>query len=206
MLKNKIALKRIRNLVFLGLIIVVMLGIYNGVIKGARAENTEPIDIDFVDANGILTTFSLVDVNATKNETTDENSVTVVESYTIPLTNLVNGKKVSKYYDSNGEAIDAIDGTSLVVPASSVTNGRVEIRLEYDQKTVAANDQTLTIYNQSLNSTPVTISGYVPDGTLLNVTAIDKTTLTDVTLPDTGLQIADAYDINFANNLFCICS
>ena len=200
MLRNKIALKRIRNVIFLGLVIIVMLGVYNATIRNSRAENTEPIDIDFVDAAGKLMTFSLEDVNATKNETTDENDVTTVTSYTIPLNNLVNGKKVSKYYNSNGEAIDAIDGMALEVPAGIVTNGKVEIRLNYDQKDVSANDQTLTIYNQSLNKSPVTISGYVPDGTNLNVTTIDKTTLSNVTLPDANLKIADAYDIDFANN------
>ena len=102
MLRNKIALKRIRNLIFLGLVIVVMLGVYNNTIRNARAENTESIVVDFVDSTGKLTTFSLENVNATKNETTDENDVTTVTSYTIPLTNLVNGKKVSEYYDSNG--------------------------------------------------------------------------------------------------------
>ena len=200
MLKNKIAFKRIRNVIFLGLIILVMLGIYNNVIRSSRAENTELIDIDFVDVvtEGGLATFRLENVSSTKNVET-VNEVETVTSYTIPLTNIVNGKAVTKYKGPDNTEVAAINGGVLTVPAENVkidetTGAGVEITVTYDQQVVTAGVQTVTIYNQTLNDSPVTVSGYVPNNTTLEVNEVESSSLTAVTIP-TGEKIEEAYDI-----------
>ena len=203
MLKNKIALKRIRNVIFLGLVIIVMLGIYNNSIRNSRAENTELIDIDFVDAvtEGGLATFRLEDVTSTKNVETVE-GVETVTSYSIPLTNIVNGKAVTKYKGPDNTEVEAISGTTLTVPAGNVNideiNGAgVQVTVTYDQQTVTGGEQTLTVYNQTLGSSPVTVSGYVPDGTTLGVTEVATSSLSGVTLPENE-NIQAAYDITLS--------
>jgi hypothetical protein len=85
MLKNKIAFKRIRNVIFLGLIIVIMLGVYHNSIRSSRAENTAQIEIEFVDVDGNLDSVVVSNFVVTKNEVQDETTGEVsIDSYTIP--------------------------------------------------------------------------------------------------------------------------
>ena len=189
MLKNKIAFKRIRNIIILGLVIIIMLGIYNNSVRNSRAENVQAIDVVFVD-NESDTTQQLANATVRVEAIVNEDG-----TYTIPLNNLVNGKAVTKYYGVDEDGIAAMTQTQLVMPAESVVDGQVQIRTDYDKKTVTANDQTLVIYKQTLTASPVTITGYVPNETPINVTDIDESTLVDVELPNTNAQIKDAYDI-----------
>ena len=200
MLRNKIAFKRIRNVIFLGLIIVVMIGVYNNSIRSSRAENTELIDINFVDVvtEGGLATFELEDVTSTKNvELVDE--VETVTSYTIPLTDIVNGKNVTKYRGPDNTVVDAISWGVITVPAENVTidettGAKVEITVTYDQQTISGGEQTLTVYKQTLNSSPVTISGYVPDGTTLSASEATEDKISQIAIP-TNEKMNSAYEI-----------
>ena len=188
MLKNKIAFKRIRNLIFLGLIMVIMLGIYNNSVRSSRAEGVVKISAVMEDKNQFLTSKE-VTVEATNNGD---------GTYSVQLTNMIDGKKVSKYYTADGTEVAATTGTVLIVSESEILENKVSIDVEYDSKVVTSGQQTLAIYNQTLSSAPVTINGYVPDGVTLSTTELDINSLGDIKLPEENLRIEKAYDISIA--------
>ena len=188
MLKNKIAFKRIRNLIFLGLIMVIMLGIYNNSVRSSRAEGVVQLSAVMEDKNQFLMSKEVM-VEATNNGD---------GTYSVQLTNMIDGKKVSKYYTADGTEVEATTGTVLIVSESEIVENKISIDLEYDSKLVTSGKQTVAIYNQTLSSTPVTINGYVPDGVTLTATELDLSTLADIKLPEENLTIEKAYDISIA--------
>lgn len=71
MLRNKNALKRLRNVIILGLILITMLGIYNNTIRNSKAESIAEVTVEMVDKKQLLENKPVV-VNATIIEGSEE--------------------------------------------------------------------------------------------------------------------------------------
>ena len=190
MLKNKIALKRIRNIIFLGLIIITMIGIYNNSIRNSRAEPDSEITVEIVDKKQLLSNEEVI-VNKVYNSES--------QTYTLQLTNLVNGKKVIEYYIYNTETqqwetIEAINGTVVIVPEASVEDNKVQIQTLYDSKEMA--DGTV-LYNKLIVSDYLSINGYMPDKTSAIVGKKDKETggISNIVLPNENEEVEAVYEI-----------
>ena len=94
MLKNKIIVKKIRNIFILLMAIIIMLGAYQN-IRNSKAENVIQIEMEVSDKSNILSAQTIT-VDAT--ETSDGN-------YLLTLPTSVNKNIVTKYYTSSGEEI-----------------------------------------------------------------------------------------------------
>ena len=94
MLRNKIIVKKIRNIFILLMAIIIMIGAYHN-IRNSKAENVIQIELEVADKSGILSAQNIT-VDAT--ETSDGN-------YLLNLPISVNKNIVTKYYTSSGEEI-----------------------------------------------------------------------------------------------------
>ena len=190
MRKNKFAFKRLRNVIFLGLILIIMLGIYNNTIRNSKAENRIQVTAIMQDPQSLIGNKEVV-VDAVKN--TDG-------TYDLQLTNLIDGKKVTKYWVTGGTEISAIAGTALNVKETDIVDGKVNVNLEYDRKVHTSADSTIAIYNQTLSANTVSVNGYVPEKATLKVQELDISTFSNITLPEANLSIKKAFDITIEDS------
>ena len=147
MLKNKIIVKKIRNIFILLMAIIIMLGAYHN-IRNSKAENVIQIQLEVADKNSILST-QIVNVEAT--ETSDGN-------YLLNLPISVNKNLVTKYYTSSGEeiSVDAEnDIATIQLTNEEVQNKKVQVQTDYDTKEVTVNDKTELLYKKELTNEPV---------------------------------------------------
>ena len=197
MLKNKIIVKKIRNILILLMAIIIMLGAYHN-IRNSKAENVIQIEMEVSDKSDVLSA-QTVTVDAT--ETSDGN-------YLLNLPISVNENIVTKYYTSDGEEIlvDAENNTATIqLTEAEVTNKKVQLQTDYDTKEVTANNETKVLYNKELKNTPnengtenqdVTVTGYMPLDAELEVKEIDLATLTGVKLPNEKQTMQKAYEVS----------
>ena len=197
MLKNKIIVKKIRNIFILLMAIIIMLGAYQN-IRNSKAENVIQIEMEVSDKSNILSAQTIT-VDAT--ETSDGN-------YLLTLPTSVNKNIVTKYYTSSGEEIlvDADNNISTIqLTEEEVTNKKVQVQSHYDTKEVTVNNQTKLLYNKELQELPnesgtgsqdVIVTGYMPLDVDIEVKEMDLATLTSVKLPSENQTMQKAYEIS----------
>lgn len=148
MLKNKIIVKKIRNIFVLLMAIIIMIGAYHN-IRNSRAENVIQIELEVIDKSGNLSAETII---ADATETTDGN-------YLLNLPISVNKNIVIKYYTSSGEEIE-VDAenniTILQLTEQEVEEKKVQIQTDYDTKEVTVNGETTLFYKKELTNEPVT--------------------------------------------------
>ena len=197
MLKNKIIVKKIRNIFILLMAIIIMLGAYRN-IRNSKAENVIQIEMEVSDKSNILSAQTIT-VDAT--ETSDGN-------YLLTLPTSVNKNIVTKYYTSSGEEIlvDADNNISTIqLTDEEVANKKVQVQSDYDTKEVTVNNQTKLLYNKELQELPnesgtgsqdVIVTGYMPLDVDIEVKEMDLATLTSVKLPSENQTMQKAYEIS----------
>ena len=197
MLKNKIIVKKIRNIFILLMAIIIMLGAYRN-IRNSKAENVIQIEMEVSDKSNILSAQTIT-VDAT--ETSDGN-------YLLTLPTSVNKNIVTKYYTSGGEEIvvNLENNTSTIqLTEEEVANKKVQVQSDYDTKEVIVNNQTKVFYNKELRELPndsgtgsqdVIVTGYMPLDVDIEVKEIDLATLTSVKLPSENQTMQKAYEIS----------
>ncbi len=214
MLKNKIIVKKIRNIFILLMAIIIMIGAYHN-IRNSKAENVIQIELEVSDKSDILAAQTLT-VDAT--ETSDGN-------YLLNLPMSVNKNMVTKYYTSSGEEIlvDAENNiATLQLTEEEIQNKKVQIQTDYDTKEVTVNDKTELLYKKELTNEPVIenedgtilqaetteqnesetenqdviVTGYMPEDAKMEVKEIDLATLTNVKVPNNKQTMQKAYEVS----------
>ena len=150
MLKNKIIVKKIRNIFILLMAIIIMLGAYHN-IRNSKAENVIQIELEIADKSNILSAQTIT-VDAT--ETSDGN-------YLINLPISVNKNIVSKYYTSSGEEIEVDVENNIAtmqLTEEEVANKKAQLQTDYDTKEVtdAKSGEKKLLYKKLLTNEPVT--------------------------------------------------
>ena len=126
MLKNKIIVKKIRNIFILLMAIIIMLGTYRN-IRNSKAENVIQVELEVADKSNILSAQTIM-VDAT--ETSDGN-------YLVNSPISVNKNIVTKYYTSSGEEIEVNVENNLAtvqLTDEEVKNKKVQLQTDYDTK------------------------------------------------------------------------
>ena len=150
MLKNKIIVKKIRNIFILLMAIIIMLGAYHN-IRNSKAENVIQVELEVADKSNILSAQTIT-VDAT--ETSDGN-------YLINLPISVNKNIVTKYYTSSGEEIEVNVENNLAtvqLTDEEVKNKKVQLQTDYDTKEVTdtKSGEKKLLYKRLLTNEPVT--------------------------------------------------
>ena len=226
MLRNRLIIKKIRNICILLMAIIIMIGVYTN-IRRSRAENVIPIALEVSDKSETLEMQTIM-VDAT--ETQDGN-------YLLDLPTSVNGNIVTKYYKSDGTEVlmnDENADKTLTLTEAEVSEQKIQLQTDYDKKEVTTEDgQTITLYNKELmdvkepeenaeegtnntdtnetekNETPeegtteetnlddsVIITGYMPLEAQVDINEMDLATLSDVQLPSDTQTIQKAYEVS----------
>ena len=143
MLKNKLIIKKIRNICILLMAIIIMVGVYTNV-RRSRAENVIQIELEVSDKSEALGMQTII-VDAT--ETQDGN-------YLLDLPTAVNGKIVTKYYTSDGAEVlmnDENADKTLTLTETEVADQKIQLQTDYDKKEITTEDgQIVTLYNKEL--------------------------------------------------------
>ena len=143
MLRNRLIIKKIRNICILLMAIIIMIGVYTN-IRRSRAENVIQIALEISDKSEALEMQTIM-VDAT--ETQDGN-------YLLDLPTSVNGNIVTKYYTADGAEVAMNDENAdktLILTEADITNQPMQLQTDYDKKEVTTEDgQTITLYNKEL--------------------------------------------------------
>ena len=192
MLRNKMIIKKIRNIFILLMAIIIMLGVYAN-IRNSRAENVIQVEMEVADKNNALEV-QTIEVEAT--ETKDGN-------YLLELPTSVNEYIVSKYYttdDAEVEMEDTEADKTLRLTETEVANKKVQLQTDYKTKEVTTEDnQKVTLYDKEMKNNEegeVIVSGYVPVDAKVEVTEIDKSALTNITLPKEEQTVQKGYEVS----------
>ena len=128
MLRNKIVVKKIRNIFILIMTIIIMLGAYQN-IRRSRAEKVIEISMEVIDKDGNI-----------ENQTiTSEATETSDGIYLLELPKLVNTNMVTKYYTAENEEIiidEQNNNATLQLTESEVSSRTIQLWTDYDKKTV----------------------------------------------------------------------
>lgn len=231
MLKNKLIIKKIRNICILLMAIIIMVGVYTNV-RRSRAENVIQIELEVSDKSEALGMQTIL-VDAT--ETQDGN-------YLLDLPTVVNGNIVTKYYTSDGQEVlmnDENADKTLTLSESEVAEQKIQLQTDYDKKEFTTEDgQVVTLYNKELldekeieqnviaeetegtsNDTQtnetmtdetteepelddtVIVTGYMPLEAQVDIEEIDLSTLPEMTLPTDIQTIQKAYEVSVYQTL-----
>ena len=214
MLKNKIIVKKIRNIFILLMAIIIMFGAYHN-IRNSRAENVIQIELEVADKSEVLSAQTLT-IDAT--ETSDGKYIA-----NLPIS--VNKNIVTKYYTSSGEEIvvDAENNVAMVqLTQDEVNNKKMQVQTDYDTKEVTVDGKTETLYKKELTNEPaatennaestektqdqnetindenqnVVVTGYMPLDAKLEVKEIDAADLTAVKIPSETQTVQKGYEIS----------
>ena len=212
MLKNKIIVKKIRNIFILLMAIIIMIGVYRN-IRNSRAENVIQIEMEVADKNKLLENQTIT-VDAT--ETKEGN-------FLVELPTSVNENIVTKYYTADGAEVTMTDENSdktLRLTETEVANKKIEVETDYDTKEVTTTDnQTITLYNKELKvqndeniekqesaqqektkntieEDDVIVTGYMPLDTKTKITEIDLNELANIKLPKDTQTIQKGYEVS----------
>ena len=143
MLKNKLIVKKIRNIIIFIMAIVILIGTYTYV-RRSRAENVIQVELEISDKSETLEPQKIT-VDAT--ETQDGN-------YLLDLPTAVNGNIVTKYYTTDGAEVvmnDENTDKTLTLTQTEVDNLKVQLQTDYDKKEIETEDgQIITLYNKEL--------------------------------------------------------
>ena len=191
MLKNKIIVKKIRNILILFMAILIMIGAYYNV-RRSRAENVIEISMEVADKNNSLEKQTVtIDATETKNGV-----------YLAELPTSVNGNRVTKYYTSDGEEIEmnpsSDEKITLELTEDELANKKISLGTEYDKKIVTIDEVETTLYNKEFinEDGDVIVTGYMPLDTQLDFTEIDANALKDIRLPSDDLTVKKSFGIS----------
>ena len=231
MLKNKLIIKKIRNICILLMAIIIMVGVYTNV-RRSRAENVIQIELEVSDKSEALGMQTII-VDAT--ETQDGN-------YLLDLPTAVNGNIVTKYYTSDGAEVlmnDEDADRTLTLTETEVADQKIQLQTDYDKKEITTEDgQIVTLYNKELldekeieqnviaeetegtsNDTQtnetmtdetteepelddtVIVTGYMPLEAQVDIEEIDLSTIPEITLPTDTQTIQKAYEVSVYQTL-----
>ena len=231
MLKNKLIIKKIRNICILLMAIIIMIGVYTNV-RRSRAENVIQIELEVSDKSEALGMQTIL-VDAT--ETQDGN-------YLLDLPTAVNGNIVTKYYTSDGSEVlmnDEDADRTLTLTETEVADQKIQLQTDYDKKEITTEDgQIVTLYNKELldekeieqnviaeetegtsNDTQtnetmtdetteepelddtVIVTGYMPLEAQVDIEEIDLSTIPEITLPTDTQTIQKAYEVSVYQTL-----
>ena len=228
MLKNKLIIKKIRNICILLMAIIIMVGVYTNV-RRSRAENVIQIELEVSDKSEVLGMQTII-VDAT--ETQDGN-------YLLDLPTAVNGNIVTKYYTSDGAEVlmnDENADRTLTLTETEVADQKIQLQTDYDKKEITTEDgQIVTLYNKELldekeieqnviaeetnNDTQanetmtdetteepelddtVIVTGYMPLDAQVDIEEIDLSTLSEITLPIETQTVQKAYEVSVYQTL-----
>ena len=226
MLRNRLIIKKIRNICILLMAIIIMIGVYTN-IRRSRAENVIQIALEVSDKSEALEMQTIM-VDAT--ETQDGN-------YLLDLPTSVNGNIVTKYYTADGTEVlmnDENADKTLTLTETEVNEQKIQLQTDYDKKEVTTEDgQTVTLYNKELldekepeenteegtndtdtNNTEtdetsaegtteetnlddsVVVTGYMPLEAQVDINEMDLATLSDIQLPSDTQTIQKAYEVS----------
>lgn len=194
MLKNKIIVKKIRNIFILLMAIIIMIGVYRN-IRNSRAENVIQIEMEAADKDNIIQTQN-VTVDAT--ETKDGN-------YLIQLPKSVNEFVVDNYYTTDDAKIEMQNENEnedkvLRLTESEITNKKLKVQIDYDKQdvTISENEKE-TLYNKEIKNDEngdLIVSGYMPIDSQTEIKDIDLSELQNIKLPEENQTIQKAYEIS----------
>ena len=191
MLKNKIIVKKIRNILILFMSILIMIGAYHNV-RRSRAENVIEISMEVADKNNSLEKQTVtIDATETKNGV-----------YLAELPTSVNGNRVTKYYTSDGEELEidpaSVEKITLELTEDELANKKISLGTEYDKKTAIIDDVETTLYNKEFinEDGDVIVTGYMPLDVQLDFTEIDVNALKDIRLPSDDLTVKKSFGIS----------
>ena len=143
MLKNKLIMKKIRNICILLMAIIIMIGVYTN-IRRSRAENVIQIELEVSDKSETLEAQKII---VEDTETNDGN-------YLLELPTSVKGNIVTKYYTAGGAEVDMKDANAnktLTLTDTEVNEQKMQLQIDYDKKEVTTeNGETITLYNKEL--------------------------------------------------------
>ena len=143
MLKNKLIVKKIRNILIFIMAIAILIGTYTYV-RRSRAENIIQVELEISDKSETLEPQKIT-VDAT--ETQDGN-------YLLDLPTAVNGNIVTKYYTTDGAEVvmnDENADKTLTLTQTEVDDLKVQLQTDYDKKEIETEDgQIITLYNKEL--------------------------------------------------------
>ena len=198
MLKNKIIVKKIRNIFILLMAIIIMIGVYRN-IRNSRAENVIQIEMEVADKNKLLENQTIT-VDAT--ETKDGN-------FLVELPTSVNENIVAKYYTADGAEVTMTDENSdrtLRLTETEVANKKIEVETDYDTEEVMTVDQQKELfYNKEIRKPAdengngegdVIATGYMPLDAKAEINEIDLATLTAVKIPNENQTKKKAYEVS----------
>ena len=191
MLKNKIIVKKIRNILILFMSILIMIGAYHNV-RRSRAENVIEISMEVADKNNSLEKQTVtIDATETKNGV-----------YLAELPTSVNGNRVTKYYTSDGQQLEIdptnVENITLELTEDELANKKISLGTEYDKKTAIIDDVETTLYNKEFinEDGDVIVTGYMPLDVQLDFTEIDVNALKDIRLPSDDLTVKKSFGIS----------
>ena len=198
MLKNKIIVKKIRNIFILLMAIIIMIGVYRN-IRNSRAENVIQIEMEVADKNKLLENQTIT-VDAT--ETKDGN-------FLVELPTSVNENIVTKYYTADGAEVTMTDENSdktLRLTETEVANKKIKVETDYDTEEVMTVDQQKELfYNKEIRKPAdengngegdVIATGYMPLDAKAEINEIDLATLTAVKIPNENQTMRKAYEVS----------
>ena len=198
MLKNKIIVKKIRNIFILLMAIIIMIGVYRN-IRNSRAENVIQIEMEVADKSKLLENQTII-VDAT--ETKDGN-------YLVELPTSVNENIVTKYYTVDGAEVTMNDEDSdktLRLTETEVANKKIEVETDYDTEEVITVDQQKELfYNKEIKKAAdengngegdVIATGYMPLDAKAEINELDLATLTEVKIPNEKQTMKKAYEVS----------
>ena len=177
MLKNKLFIKKIRNICIFIMAIAILIGTYTYV-RRSRAENVIQIEMEVSDKSETLETQKIL-IDAT--ETQDRN-------FLLELPTSVNGNIVSKYYTTDGAEVDMKDANAdktLTLTETEVNDKKMQLQTDYDKKEITTEDgQTITLYNKEI----MDVKDTEEDANVENAEGADNEPQTNETTAEEGTQ------------------
>ena len=173
MLKNKIIVKRIRNIFILLMAMIIMLGAYRN-IRRSLADDVIDVTMEVTDKTGELVMQSVM-LDATK---------TATGKYEIELPPAISGNIVTKYYTPEGEEIPIqldTEAIKLELTSEEVKAKKLQMQSDFDTKDVVYSkdgvETTKKLYNKLWKySDEMVVTGYMPLETEMKVNEIDEAT------------------------------
>ena len=215
MLRNRIFMKRIRNLVIFIMAIVILIGTYSYV-RRSRAENVIQIELEAADRSEALALQTEI-ANATEAE--DGN-------FLLTLPTAINGNVVSKYYTTDGIEVDMKDANAnktIALTGDEIANQKIQLQIDYDKKDITTEDgQVVTLYNKELMDEKKTeeateettdetsdettdqvvelddsiiVTGYMPLDARVDINEIDISGL-DIQIPSDTQTVQKGYEVS----------
>ena len=199
MQKNRLKIKKIRNMILLGMTLIVMLGIYIN-IRNSRAEDAIQITVNVTDTEGLVGVQTL-----TLPATVSENG-----TYQIEVPNYINAIETKEIYLSDETKIEDVtynkDYTKgwypIELTSEEVAALETNIKATYTKKEYTNGTETIVCYYRKVSdpTNEVTMRYFMPLNAVINVEQIENASLTNLDLPiKSTIEKAYNISINYEN-------